>query len=87
MLWANPSRIYPARVREIAPAVDPATRTFAVRVAIVAPDSGAAMGHDGERRCCAAKPNDGAALLPLTALYQRDGKPGGVGLRSRRRRR
>ena len=32
VLWANPQKLYPARVREIAPAVDPVTRTFAVRV-------------------------------------------------------
>ena len=36
-LWANPQKVYPARVREIAPAVDPVTRTFAVRVAVPAP--------------------------------------------------
>ena len=33
VLWANPRQaVSPRRVREIAPAVDPATRTFAVRV-------------------------------------------------------
>jgi len=74
VLWANPSRIYPARVREIAPAVDPATRTFAVRVAIVAPDASLQWGMTANvllRR----EANDGAALLPLTALHQRDGNP------------
>ena len=37
-LWANPQKLYPARVREIAPAVDPVTRTFAVRVSILDAD-------------------------------------------------
>ena len=39
-----------ARVREISPAVDAVTRTFAVRVTIVDADAVGAMGDDGERR-------------------------------------
>jgi len=34
-LWANPQKVYTARVREIAPAVDPVTRTFAARLSVV----------------------------------------------------
>ena len=63
VLWANPARIYPARVREIAPAVDPMTRTFAVRVSILAPDPALQWGmtanvvlrgerHSAMPRCC-----------------------------------
>ena len=37
-------KLYPARVREIAPAVDPATRTFAVRVSIVDADPSVQWG-------------------------------------------
>src|SRR5207344_2332285 len=43
-LWANPNRVYTAKVREIAPAVDPVTRTFAVRLAIVDPDAALQWG-------------------------------------------
>jgi len=42
VLWASPGKLYPARVREIAPSVDAVTRTFAVRVAV--PDADAALG-------------------------------------------
>lgn len=38
ILWANPERPYAARVREVAPSVDAATRTFAVRLSILDPD-------------------------------------------------
>src|SRR5437870_159880 len=38
-LWANPSKLYRGSVREIAPAVDPVTRTFAVRVSILDADA------------------------------------------------
>jgi RND family efflux transporter MFP subunit len=43
-LWANPDKVYAATVREIAPAVDASTRTFAVRVSIVAPDADVRWG-------------------------------------------
>ncbi len=44
-LWADPRTRYPARVREIAPAVDPATRTFAVRVAVPGADASRDVGE------------------------------------------
>jgi multidrug efflux system membrane fusion protein len=74
VLWANPAKVYPARVREVAPAVDPATRTFAVRVSVLAPDPAMQWGMTAN----VVLRGDGVgnvALLPLTALYQRDGKP------------
>ncbi len=73
-LWANPQKIYPARVREISPAVDPVTRTFAVRVSVLAPDAAlqwgmtATVGLIGE----SAAP---AALLPPGSLYRQDDRP------------
>jgi len=74
-LWANPGKVYPARVREIAPAVDPVTRTFAVRVSILESDPALQWGmtanvgvmSDGARA---------AALLPLSSVYHAvDGAP------------
>ena len=63
-------KIYPAQVREVAPAVDPATRTFAVRVSILDPDPARAVGHDRQRRAVARERRADAALLPLTSIYQ-----------------
>jgi multidrug efflux system membrane fusion protein len=74
ILWANPARIYPARVREIAPAVDPMTRTFAVRVSILAPDPALQWGMTANVVLRGSGLGN-AVLLPLTALYQQQGKP------------
>ena len=74
-LWANPQKRYPARVREIAPAVDPATRTFAVRVAV--PGADAALGWGMTANVAVVGAGDPhAALVPLAAIYRgADGKP------------
>jgi RND family efflux transporter MFP subunit len=74
VLWADPTRIYPARVREVAPAVDPATRTFAVRVSILASDPALQWGMTANV-LLRGESIGNVAVLPLTALYQRDGKP------------
>jgi len=73
-LWAAPGRTYEGRVREIAPAVDPATRTFAVRVSIVAPDATVQWGMTANVGLLTAT---GApqAVVPLTAIYHKDGQP------------
>jgi multidrug efflux system membrane fusion protein len=73
-LWANPQKIYPARVREIAPAVDPVTRTFAVRVSILDADPTVQWGmtaNVGLR----GEGNATAVLIPAPALYRKDGTP------------
>jgi multidrug efflux system membrane fusion protein len=73
-LWANPQKTYAAAVREIAPAVDPVTRTFAVRVAIANPDAGVEWGMTANVGVLGAAPAN-AAMIPLTAIYQLAGKP------------
>lgn len=74
VLWAVPGKTYAAKVREVSPAVDPATRTFAVRVTIVDPDPAVQWGMTASI-ALAAPGNAQAALLPLTSIYQKDGKP------------
>jgi RND family efflux transporter MFP subunit len=74
VLWANPGRTYVAKVREVAPAVDTATRTFAVRVTIVDADPSVQWGMTANVGLIAPA-NSGAALLPLTSIYQKDGQP------------
>lgn len=75
VLLANPQHAYSGRVREISPAVDPVSRTFAVRVTV--PDGDAALGWGMTVNVVAMSPgtpND--ALIPLTSIYhQTDGKP------------
>jgi RND family efflux transporter MFP subunit len=75
VLWAHPDKVYAAKVREVAPAVDAATRTFAVRVSIASPDADVRWGMTAnvvlEHRGASA-----GALVPSTAIYHdADGKP------------
>ena len=75
LLWANADKVYPAKVREIAPAVDAATRTFAVRVSILAPDDAVQWGMTANV-VVQGTGGDGAALVPSSAIYHaEDGKP------------
>jgi multidrug efflux system membrane fusion protein len=63
-------------VREIAPAVDASTRTFAVRVAIVAPDEDVKWGMTANVLAQGATDVSQAALVPSASIYHaEDGKP------------
>lgn len=74
VLLANPAKHYPARVREISPAVDPVTRTFAVRIAMLESDPAAQWGMTANVGLL-GRATANTALLPLTSIYQLDGKP------------
>lgn len=75
MLWAHPGKMYPARVREVAPAVDPVTRTFAVRVSVLEPDPVVQWGMTANVGVL-GQGSGSAALLPLSSIYhQTDGSP------------
>jgi RND family efflux transporter MFP subunit len=70
VLVANPRKTYAARVREIAPGVDPVTRTFAVRVSVL--DADPALQWGMTANVVVATGVDAAArgtLLPLPSLY------------------
>ena len=73
-LWANPSKLYHARVREIAPAVDPVTRTFAVRVSMADADAAVQWGMTANVGVVTTTASR-TAVVPLTSIYQKDGKP------------
>lgn len=75
VLWANQDKLYPAKVREIAPAVDAATRTFAVRVSILAPDAAVQWGMTANV-VLQGGTEPATALVPSSAIYHaEDGKP------------
>lgn len=65
--WAAPAREYAGRVREIAPAADAATRTYAVRVALDDADAGLPLGATANVSFIAPGATEGV-LLPLSAL-------------------
>lgn len=75
VLLADPDTRHHGRVREVSPAVDPLTRTFAVRVAILDPAPAMQWGMTANVIFAARTAAD-LSLLPPTALYQApDGQP------------
>jgi multidrug efflux system membrane fusion protein len=65
-LWTQPDARYPATLREISPAADALTRTYAARVAFDAPDAAIALGQSA--RVYAADGEAASLSLPLSAL-------------------
>lgn len=72
-LWAERGKTYRARVREVAPNADPATRTYDVRASLLDADAIVRLGMTAG--VALADTEQRAALLPLSAIYSRDGKP------------
>lgn len=73
-LWAAPGRVFKARLRELSPAADPATRTYAARFTLLEHPGIAAMGMTAslvvERRS-----GERIAELPVTAIFQKGTSP------------
>jgi len=75
VLVAEPQKPYRAKVREIAPAVDPMTRTFAVRVSVADPAPALQWGMTANV-VLAARGAQSTSLLPSTSVHQTsDGRP------------
>ncbi|RDZ26190.1 efflux RND transporter periplasmic adaptor subunit [Lysobacter silvisoli] len=75
-LWSSPGQRWPGQVREIAPAADPASRTYAARVAVEAPEGTLELGQSARVYTATdGSVTNGAAGLsvPLSAL-QRSGE-------------
>jgi membrane fusion protein, multidrug efflux system len=72
-LWARPGKRYAGRVRELAPMTDSATRQYTARIAIVDRDAAIELGMTAHVRLAGQRGAD-VYRLPLTALYQKDGK-------------
>ncbi|MCC4115381.1 efflux RND transporter periplasmic adaptor subunit [Aromatoleum toluclasticum] len=71
--WANPARTYAATVREIAPAADVATRSYAVRVSVAEADDALPLGATASVAFTDA--HDAAqTILPLAAVTRVDGR-------------
>jgi multidrug efflux system membrane fusion protein len=72
-LWARPGKLYAGRVRELAPMTDSATRQYTARVTIVAADPTIELGMTARVHLAGQRAAD-VYRLPLTALYQKNGK-------------
>lgn len=75
-LWAAPDKLYQGRVREIAAAADPATRTYQVKVAITDADEPLRWGMSANVGFAGGSAQPQVILLPMTALLQTDDKSG-----------
>ena len=71
--WAEPKRALPARVREIAAAADPVTRTYATRVTIPDPPADLKLGMTAVVTFMRSGAT-AAIRVPLTALLQEQGR-------------
>ena len=76
-LWADEQASYHGVLRELSPAADAATRTYAARVSIIKPDSRVLLGMTAKVRFLADKASTEPARLavPLAAIFQQDGLP------------
>lgn len=65
-VWSKPGERWPGKVREIAPAADPASRTYAARVTVAAPEGALELGQSA--RVYLPSNGNGALSVPLSAL-------------------
>lgn len=73
-LWSDPGRVYRAKLRELSPAADPATRTFAARFSLSDADDRVALGMSATltiSALAAAK----VARVPSSALFDQGKGP------------
>lgn len=73
-LWAESGKHLAGVLREIAPEADATTRTYRVRVTLGEDASQAKLGQTA-RVFFSGSETDAAHLVPLAALYEKDGKP------------
>jgi RND family efflux transporter MFP subunit len=73
-LWSAPDKRYAARLREIAPAADPATRTYLAKFAMPDADAAAQLGMTATVTL-AAEGSARVARLPLSALFNQGAGP------------
>lgn len=75
VLWADPSHVYHASLRELAPAADPATRTFLARYAIQDAAPGLRLGMTGTLTL-GESAGERLARVPASALFDPGTGPG-----------
>jgi multidrug efflux system membrane fusion protein len=72
-LWSLPDKAYPARLRELSPMADPATRTYSARVSLLQPDAAVKLGMTATVE---ASGEAAAGLsVPQSALFRISGQP------------
>jgi RND family efflux transporter MFP subunit len=73
-LWSEPDKKYAAKLREVAPSADPATRTYLAKFSL--PDAGETVSLGMTATLTLADPaTTRVARLPLSALFNEGGDP------------
>lgn len=72
--WTDENHAFTVTLREVAPTADPATRTYRVRYSLPAASTGVQIGMSATLTL-SSPAGAPVATLPLTAIFQRDGKP------------
>jgi RND family efflux transporter MFP subunit len=73
-LWSEPNKKYVAKLREVAPSADPATRTYLAKFSL--PDAGETVSLGMTATLTLADPATArVARLPLSALFSQGGDP------------
>jgi RND family efflux transporter MFP subunit len=73
-LWSEPGKTYTAKLREIAPNADPATRTYLAKFSLPDADDKVSLGMTATLTLSDAK-TDRIARLPLSALFSQGDNP------------
>jgi RND family efflux transporter MFP subunit len=68
-LWADPKQVIQGTVREVSPIADPATRTYAIKIAIPDDTPNVKLGMTAYASFI-SKTSDDAIKVPLTALLR-----------------
>jgi RND family efflux transporter MFP subunit len=73
-LWSEPNKKYAAKLREIAPAADPATRTYLAKFSLPGAGDSVSLGMTATLTLCDPATTR-VARLPLSALFSEGGDP------------
>ena len=73
-LWSEPDRKYAAKLREVAPSADPATRTYLAKFSLPDADDMVSLGMTATLTL-ADPTTERVARLPLSALFSEGGDP------------
>jgi RND family efflux transporter MFP subunit len=73
-LWADAGRVYEAKLREVAPQADSATRTYQARYSLITPDASITLGKTATVHLVSRGAGQ-RAKLPLAAVFKDQGQP------------
>src|SRR5919198_4409945 len=73
-LWSEPDKKYAAKLREISPSADPATRTYQAKFSLPGAGDSVSLGMTATLTLCDTA-SERVARLPLSALYNQGDKP------------